>query len=78
MYFLQTSLKSQRDAWCDLLAKVFGEVLNFPDVRFRVTVPVLYTNICDVLAASTTSRELRIVLCNFLKRVGGVYSITCI
>ena len=43
-----------------------------------MTVPVLYTNICDVLAASTTTKELRIVLCNFLKRVGGVHGITCI
>ncbi len=46
--------------------------------RFRVTVPVLYTNVCDVLSASTTTKELRVVLCNFIKRVGTVYGITCI
>ncbi len=36
VYFLQTTLKSQRDAWCDLLTSVFQQVLNFPDSRYFI------------------------------------------
>lgn len=74
-YFLVTSLKSQRDAWSDLLAEVFEEILNFPDSKFRVTVAVLYEGICDVLAVPTVSKEFRLVLCKVLKRVGTMYGI---
>ncbi len=75
-HFLRTTLKSQRDAWSDLLARTFEEILNFPDCKFRQTVCVLYPNVCDVLAAHTTSREFRQVLCKVLKRVGHMYGIT--
>ena len=73
-YFLQTSSKAQRDIWCDLLSQIFEQILNFPESKFRVTIPMLYPNICDILALQTT-KEFRTVVCKLLKRIGLVFKI---
>jgi hypothetical protein len=73
-YFLQTSTRTQRDIWCNLLSKIFEQILNFPDSKFLVTIPMLYPNICDILALQTTP-DFRVVLCKLLKRIGTVFKI---
>ena len=44
-------------------------------VKFKVTIPVLYTHVCDILTVQV-STELRETLCKILKRIGTVYGIT--
>ena len=73
-YFLLTSSKSQRETWSKLLTGIFEQILNLPESKFRVAVPVLYMNVCEVLSVQTT-KEFRTVLCKILKRVGTMYSI---
>ena len=46
-----------------------------PEDKFRITVPVLYSHICDILSVQTISQDLRMALCKVLKRVGIVYGV---
>ena len=74
-YFLTITSKTEQESWCDLLSVVFEQILRFEDADFRVTVPELYNSICDMMLVQT-SKRLRSVLCETLKRVGRMYEIT--
>lgn len=75
-YFLTITSKSQQDGWTGLLCLVFQQLLELPENKFRVTVPVLYRHICDIVSLQSIAAELRNVLCCNLKRIGTVYGIT--
>lgn len=74
-YFLTISSKTEQENWCDLLAVVFEQVLAFPEAEFRMAMAALYDRVCDMLLAQT-SKKLRVVLCDALKRAGRMYGIT--
>jgi len=73
-YFLTITSKNQQESWTPLLCLIFNHIHNLNDAGFCVTVPVLYNHICDILSVSLSS-DLRITLCNLLKRIGLVYKI---
>ena len=57
------------------MSLVFGQLLGLSEAKFKVTIPVLYTHVCDILTVQV-STELRETLCKILKRIGTVYGIT--
>ena len=73
-YFLTITSKTEQDNWCDLLSVVFEQILRFSDAEFKVCVPAVYPHVCDMLLVQTTKR-LRQVLCDTLKRIGKMYKI---
>lgn len=74
-YFLLITSKTQQESWSDLLSVVFGQILNFPDSKFGVAIPVLYSSICDILSVQTAKR-FREVLAQVMRRIGTTYGIT--
>lgn len=76
VYFLAITSKSQQESWTTLLTLTFDNLTKMPEDKFRITVPVLYLHICDILSVQTISQELRSTLCRVLKRVGNVYQVT--
>ena len=64
-----------QESWAGLLSLVFGQLLSLSEAKFKVTIPVLYTHVCDILTVQV-STELRETLCKILKRIGEVYGIT--
>ena len=73
-YFLGINAKSQQDSWAGLLSLVFQQLLDLSEAKFKVTIPVLYLHICDILTVQI-STDLRQTLCKILKRIGKVYRI---
>ena len=74
-YFLGINAKSQQDSWAGLLSLVFQQLLDLSEAKFKVTIPVLYLHICDILTVQI-STDLRQTLCKILKRIGKVYHIS--
>ena len=74
-YFLAITSKSQQESWTGLLTLTFDNLTTLPEDKFRVTVPVLYNHICDILSVQTIAPELRSALCHILKKVGVVYEV---
>lgn len=74
-YFLGITSKSQQESWTSLLTVTFENVSNLPEDKFRITLPVLFNQVCDILSVQTISQDLRMSLCKMLKRVGNVYGI---
>jgi hypothetical protein len=74
LYFLTITSKNQQDSWTPLLCLIFEQISNLGEPEFRVTLPVLYTHICDILSVNVSS-DLKIIICGLLKRVGRVYNI---
>ena len=74
-YFLGINAKSQQDSWAGLLSLVFQQLLDLSEAKFKVTIPVLYLHICDILTVQI-STDLRQTLCKILKRIGKVYRIS--
>ena len=75
VYFLAITSKSQQESWTTLLTLTFDNLSNMPEEKFRITVPVLYSHICDILSVQTLAQDLRMALCKVLKRVGTVYAV---
>jgi hypothetical protein len=75
VYFLAITSKSQQESWTSLLTLTFDNLNKMPEDKFRITVPVLYSHICDILSVQTISQDLRMALCKVLKRVGIVYGV---
>ena len=76
VYFLAITSKSQQESWTGLLTLTFDNLNKMPEDKFRITVPVLYSHICDILSVQTISHDLRMALCKVLKRVGIVYGVS--
>lgn len=76
VYFLAITSKSQQESWTGLLTVTFGNLSQLPEDKFRITVPVLFNHICDILSVQSISQELRVALCKILKCVGQVYGVT--
>ena len=74
-YFLAITSKSQQESWTGLLTLTFDNLTQLPEEKFRITVPVLYNHICDILSVQTISQDLRSALCQILKKVGVVYEV---
>ena len=64
-----------QESWSDLLSAVFTQILNFPDSKFGVAIPALYSSICDILSVQTAKR-FREVLAQVMRRIGNTYGIT--
>ena len=75
VYFLAITSKSQQESWTTLLTLTFDNLTKMPEDKFRITVPVLYSHICDILSVQTIAQDLRTALCKVLKRVGIVYGV---
>ena len=67
--------KCSQESWSDLLSAVFTQILNFPDSKFGVAIPALYSSICDILSVQTAKR-FREVLAQVMRRIGNTYGIT--
>ncbi len=75
MQSFHISISTLQDSWSDLLSSVFSQILDFPDCKFGVAIPVLYSSICDILSVQT-ARRFRETLASVMRRIGTTYGIT--